>query len=78
MNRRHLRRATPNTTWTRRIATGGRPVEAVCEALAELPARGGEIWPTTVCHDETCPCLRGESLERCNCEVLDLVVSGMR
>lgn len=64
-----IHRATPN--WRRTIATGGRPVEAVCAALAEVRGPAG-IWPTIVRHDAGCPCLHGHSLPACDCELVEL------
>lgn len=56
------------------VATGGRPVQAVAEALTEI--RQSALTRVSVAHDPGCPCLHdSRPLHACTCEVVRVDVS---
>jgi hypothetical protein len=52
------------------VVTGGRPVEAVAQAVRDLA--GGGVYSVAIGHDDGCPCLHGRPLAECSCEVVRL------
>jgi hypothetical protein len=57
----------------RAFATGGRPSERLAEALL---APGGikprSVNMVQVFHDDGCPCLDGQGMGACTCEVVEI------
>jgi hypothetical protein len=59
------------------VATGGRPMERVDEAIRRLPG-GPRGWLLDVHHDDGCPATRNGNLQDCDCEILLLFAHGLK
>ena len=51
------------------VPTAGRPEEAIAAATAQR-VESGASYRATVAHDTGCPCLAGQALRTCTCEIV--------
>jgi hypothetical protein len=55
------------------IPTGGSPLMALLQARHDLGVgTGAQVVRLTVHHDPGCPCLRGQPMPACTCELIGL------
>jgi hypothetical protein len=54
------------------VATGGRPAEALAAAALQLTRGRPYVLRVGVHHDDGCPCLDGQSMRACTCEIVQL------
>lgn len=66
----------PSQRQRRALATGGRPRDRLAAALLAQLAAGainpGQLGIVQVFHDEGCPCINGQPMSACTCEIVEV------
>ena len=58
--------------YRREIATAGRAAETLLHVLYSLPVGRGQVWRTSVHHDDGCPAIDTGPIGACTCEIVSV------